>query len=143
MANNSAGKVEDRQSGYSLIIHPFVDFVPAGSREHGARLHCLRNFLMSTKSSDLWVRVAISKSPFEESFTSVGDWLGAKALPPQPGKGFRQTIFTRHAPTVLVWNREFDRSLNALLEANGISEEQSRDAAIERIEQWLQTRPRE
>jgi hypothetical protein len=85
--------------------------------------------------------VGIAEGRFPGSITLVGDWFGAKALPPRDGSQFRQTIFTGHAPTVLRWVRGFDRELKHYLRAAGIRAAESRDRAVSWIERRLAELP--
>ena len=75
------------------------------------------------------------------NITIVGDWFGAKALPPQPGAEYRQTVFCHHASTVLRWVHDFDNELEDSLHANGIEISGSRDYAVMRIDDRLRELP--
>jgi hypothetical protein len=122
-----------------LILNPFVDFSPVGARVHRAQLELLREFLISM-SEDM-IRVAIVKGGFSGNLTIVGDWFGAKSLPPQPGLEYRQTIFSQHGPTVFRWVRDFDQELENNLREEVIKGDDSRDHAVKRIEVRLRELP--
>lgn len=126
-----------RNAGCSLIIHPFVDFAPVGALVHCTQLQELRSFLQSMPATK--IRIAVSRRGFEGNLTLIGDAVGIKAGAPRPGADFRQTVFTRHAPTVLRWLLDFERELRSLL--HGIRGNESRDAAIAIIEERLKSLP--
>jgi hypothetical protein len=127
-----------RASGCSLIICPFVEPTgPGGAAAHKAQREELLAFLGSM--SDDKLTVAIAERGIEGHLNLLGDWVGAKALPPLPGADYRQTSFTQHAPTVLSWLRDFDHELEGILGAAGITADQSRRFAMARIEASLRS----
>jgi hypothetical protein len=130
-----------RARGCSLLLYPPADFSVVGPHVHGTQLELLRQFLVSIPKAS--IVVGIAESQFPGSITVVGDWFGARALPPRDGSEFRQTIFTGHAPTVLRWVREFDRELKRHLGAVGIRAAKSRDHAVSWIERRLAQLPTE
>ena len=72
----------------------------------------------------------------EKSTTIVGDWFTAEAVSAAVGKGYRHTIFTRHAPTVRAALDEFDEEFNSLLQP-GWTLENCRAKTIEALETLL------
>lgn len=128
-----------RIRGCSLILNPFVDFAAVGARVHRSQLEILREFLMSMPED--MIRVAFVDGRFLGNLTIVGDWFGAKALPPQPGAEYRQTVFCHHASTVLRWLHNFDKELEDSLHANRIEIPGSRDYAVKRIDDRLRELP--
>lgn len=105
-----------RLYGCSLIICPFVDIAsPAWAAAHVAQLKLLLRFFESMPDDKLIVGFA--EGGIEEHINLLGDQFGTRALTPQPGVDYRQTSFTRHAPTVLNWLRDFDKDLNGILQA--------------------------
>lgn len=129
-----------RIGGCSLILDPFVDFTAVEARVHRAQLEILRDFL--TSMPEEMIRVAFIDGGFLGNLTIIGDWFCAKALPPQPGAGYRQTVFSQHASTVLRWLRDFDQELEDCLQANGLEAHGSRDHAVKRIDERLKELPR-
>ncbi len=103
-----------------------------------ARLENLLEFLASMPDDK--VRVAVDQGNIRGSLFAVGDWFVAEAVVPYSGGGYVQTIFTRHAPTVLKLTRGFDRRLNDLLEVSQRKGQSSKAVAIATIEQILATR---
>ncbi len=103
-----------RKCGCSLIINPYMEFPGYQSQARIVRLKGLLEFLESM--SDDRLKVAISKDiPISQNLIIVGDWIVAEAVFSLVGTGYRQTIFTRHAPTIQSKIKEFDEELNYLL----------------------------
>ncbi|HSL55293.1 MAG TPA: toll/interleukin-1 receptor domain-containing protein [Pyrinomonadaceae bacterium] len=125
-----------RSCGCSLIICPFVDIAsPIWAAAHVAQLKQLLRFFESMPDDKLIV--GLSEGGIEEHINLLGDQFGAKALTPQPGVDYRQTSFTRHAPTVLKWLRDFDQELQGILQSMQAKPAESRKIAIARIEAKL------
>ncbi|MCL5282849.1 MAG: toll/interleukin-1 receptor domain-containing protein [Planctomycetes bacterium] len=134
------------QAGCDLIIDPYVviedpetatrDLRPKYShRATAARLEILRDFLRG-QSSDRCA-VCICRGRIQSNLTILGDWLAAEAVVPHYKSGFRQTIFTRHAPTVQNRIEEFNQEFNDGLRRNSITRQQSREFAINAISQII------
>jgi len=128
-----------RSGGCSLILYPFQDFSPVGHQVHRSQLRLLREFLISMPENIITVVTIDGKFP--GNLTLLGDWFGAKALPPQPGSEYLQTVFSHHAPTALRWVRDFDKQLEDHLNAQGIEARESRDRALQRIDSRLSELP--
>ncbi len=66
-----------------------------------------------------------SHKRFGENVTIIGDWLCATSLLGTPETGYRQTIYTRHVPTILKQIELFDRQFDdaAKFEGQGTSRE--------------------
>ena len=81
------------------------------------------------------VRVVINTEGLPRGFNQiiVGDWFMAEAVRTFEGKGYRQTIFTHHAPTVRSKMESFDFELRHLLQKQDIDPDSSRDVALEAI----------
>jgi len=134
-----------REAGCDLVIDPYVSAEEADvhapesprfkHRIEGTmkRLEILREFLESM--SDDKVRVVIQKGQIEGSILIVGDWFAAEAVVPHYKGGYKQTILTRHAPTVLSKIQEFDRDFDESLSDAGLHGESSRSAAIRTIDE--------
>ena len=125
-----------RESGCSLIIDPYLSYEKYGPRARKVRLETLLEFLESMPEEK--VRVAVNKGmPEGENLTIVGDWFSAESILAVPGKGYQQTIFTRHAPTIGSRIELFDREMEELLRSRGHEAASSRDAAIAEINDIL------
>ena len=101
------------RSGARLIICPEVMTEP-GVRPLAAmtRFQTLVDFLEQAPDT-IELRHGALK-PHGENVTIVGDWFMATSLIGTGATGYRQTIFTRHAPTIgeqiRLFNREFDET---------------------------------
>jgi len=127
-----------RQSGCSLIIDPYLSYVKYGPEARNVRLEALLEFLEKNSIPREKVKVAINKRmPTGENLTIVGDWFAAESISAALGKGYQQTIFTRHAPTVRKRIDLFDQEIEDLLKARGIKSESSKEAAIAEIKRIL------
>jgi TIR domain-containing protein len=99
------------RSGARLIICPEV-MTETGLRPLAAltRFQTLVDFL--EKAPDTIELRHGALKPHGENVTIVGDWFMATSLIGTRATGYRQTIFTRHAPTIgeqiKLFNREFD-----------------------------------
>ncbi len=103
-----------RQSGCSLIVKPSLTYSKYGESARKARLTELLAFLESMP--DHFVRVAVSeRMPTSGNITMVGNWFLAESVSAAIGGGYQQTIFTRHAPSILAKLEMFDRELEELL----------------------------
>jgi hypothetical protein len=124
-----------RREGCSLIIdpsmHPKLKLDAVAIR---SRLTTLLEFLESMPSDT--VEVVISPRARGENLLIVGDWFSAESMVPRPKEGYRQTVFTWHAPTVLGQARRFDREFEDLGRGNT-----SVAAAVEEIEKIVDALP--
>lgn len=119
-----------RRKGCKLIINPKLSY--SGPTSQYARLRILRSFLESMPSG--MCQVAIHENMnVDESTAILGDWYHAESVSGQLGQGYRQTIFTRHAPSVLQAVEEFDDEFNDHLHALGWRPNRSREAAIKEL----------
>jgi len=132
-----------REAGCDLILDPYVGAEegkpplsePRLKHELGPsikRLQILKEFMEHMPDDKL--RVGICRGKIDGSLSLIGDWVSAEAVVPHYKGGYKQTIFTRHAPTVLAKVEEFDRDLEELIdeaETKGLS---SRQAAIRTLE---------
>jgi hypothetical protein len=125
-----------RERGCSLIIDPYITYRKYGRRARTVRLKNLLEFLGSI--DDDKVKVGIKKGiPEGHNLTIVGDWFAAESVSAALGKGYRQTIFTRHAPSVHKRIELFDMELENLLQTKGVASGLSRNAAIAEIKNIL------
>lgn len=127
-----------RQSGCSLILDPDT-FVARMSGDNPIRMHSrlstLREFLESMP--DEKVQVAITRRAQEGNVTILGDWFVAESQAPRPGEGYRQTVFSWHAPTVLKELRRFDQEFEEYNRQSGLEPNASRKAAIAKIKEVI------
>ena len=124
-----------REHGCDLIIDPSIRLEQYGPKARKIRLSTLLAFLEDTSIPN--VRVAVRKRGRPRNLTIVGDWFSAESIAVRPGKGYLQTVFTWHAPTVLEKIRKFDRDFAQLLPKAGLDGESSRQAAVEAVEREI------
>lgn len=67
------------------------------------------------------------------SLTICGDWFYAESITPQPGEGYRYTVFTWHAPSVLQKLRQFDEDFGRYMVESGGKVNSSRQTAIRAV----------
>ena len=89
----------------------------------------------SAQMNHVRCEVAMANIAMTESVTIVGDWFAARSISGTMGDGYRQTIFTRHAPTIATMIEEFDRRFNQYLYGSPVSKSQKR--AIAEIERRI------
>ena len=93
------------------------------------RLQTLLTFLKDEQSCPD-VRVAVRQRSDPGNLLIVGDWMCAQSIAPAAG-GYRQTLFTWHAPTVLARIKEFD------LQFSSCRSEAGRQAAVSMLEREI------
>jgi hypothetical protein len=132
-----------RERGCSLIIDPTIDFSKLGPTVTRARVGTLLDFLkeMANERDKEKVQVVITPQAREGHLTILGDWFVAESLTPRRGEGYKQTIFSWHAPTVLRWVRKFDQELEELQRHVGWPAGASLGRAVEEIEKILAALP--
>lgn len=132
--------------GCDMILDPYVSAEAPERRaattrfKHGVRptvkrLQILSEFLANMP--DEKVRVVIERGKIDGSVILIGDRLSAEAVVPHYKSGYKQTIFTRHAPTVLAKLVDFDRDFEESLKDSGLIGRSSRLAAIEAIDRII------
>lgn len=115
-----------RRSGCDLILDPWVSIAIDGKavgstlkherRATFVRLQELVAFVRSMPAAKL--RIALTPGRVDESTVILGDWMAASAVVPHYKQdGYRKTLFTRHAPTIVVSTSEFERRLAEGVEA--------------------------
>lgn len=125
-----------KAEGCKLIINPFICYEKYGVVAKIVRLESLLEFLESMP--DAQCEVAINdQMEHDQSVTILGDWFAAESVSAQIGQGYRQTIFTRHAPSMMNKIEEFDQEFKERLETSGWSAETSRKAAIDLIQKII------
>ncbi len=116
-----------RRKGCKLVINPWLEY--SGPTSRYARLRTLLAFLESMPGDLCQVAVHANMN-VAESTTILGDWYYAESVSGRLGQGYRQTIFTRHAPSVLQSVEEFDDEFRDHLHELGWTPRQSRKEAI-------------
>lgn len=124
-----------RAGGCSLILDDTLDREHLGPEITHVRLSILLQFLESM--DDEKAQAVFSPRPQQGQLTVVGDWFVAESLTPAPGRGYRQTVFSWHAPTVSRWVRTFDEEFQRICEEDGIEPRCSRQSTIEKIKRML------
>lgn len=125
-----------RSAGCKLIINPYIRYEKYGENARIIRLECLLEFLESMP--DFKCQVAFKPDMYHsESLTILGDWFLAESVSSRIGQGYRQTIFSTHAPSMLSRIEAFDQEFNELLDASGWSAETSRTEAISQIKEII------
>ncbi len=122
-----------RAEGCFLIIDPTVDLGKTDTTR--VRLSILLEFLCSMPDDK--VQVVTTARVREGNLTIVGDWFVAESLVRLRSKGYRQTVFSWHAPTVLGWVRKFDQEFEELYRQSDLQPGASRTAAIAQIERII------
>ncbi|MEK6324280.1 MAG: toll/interleukin-1 receptor domain-containing protein [Acidobacteriota bacterium] len=131
-----------RQSGCSLMLDPEIDMAKMsknGPTVMRARLSSLLEFLASMP--DEKVQVVIRRRTQEGNVTILGDWFVSESQALRRGEGYRQTVFSWHAPTVLRELRKFDQEFEEYNRQSGLEPNASRRAAIARIEEVISGLP--
>jgi hypothetical protein len=121
-----------RQAGCRLIINPSITFEKYGREARLSRLRSLCDFL-ETMTDEL-CSIAFTEPDAElNSITIVGNWFIAEAVAGTLGEGYRQTNFSRHAPSMQSKIDLFDQEMTELLRLRNWPREQSRSLAIREL----------
>jgi hypothetical protein len=125
-----------RAEGCKLMINPYLAYETWGKPARIVRLQCLLEFLESISND--YCQVAMNDDMHHsESLTIVGDWFAAESVSATMGQGYRQTIFTRHAPSMMRRIEAFDQEFNERLESLGWDAQTSRHSAVELIKKII------
>jgi hypothetical protein len=119
-------------AGCDLIVDISGDAAGRGSPARLEGLAVLRRFLLQMPEG--MVRIVNQPRRRPDNLLLVGDWFVAESATLDTHAGYSNTVFTRHAPTVLDRIARFDRQFNALLTQTVQSNRPSVQAAIELIE---------
>jgi hypothetical protein len=123
-------------AGCRLIVNPFLQYEQYGRQARRVRLLCLQSFLQ--KMTDEHCEVAIHRTmEHGASNTYVGDWFAAESVSAVIGKGYFQTIFTRHAASLREKIANFDSEFDELLAQSETRPKDSRKRALQVIEREL------
>src|ERR1043166_2734031 len=125
-----------RTAGCKLIINPALEYESLGPDARMCRLESLLKFLREIDDSHCWVAIQEGMDPWV-SVTILRNWFTAESLAGSGGRGYRQTIFTRHAPTIMEKLGNFDAEFDELLGAAGVKHVDSRRWAIEMLEKAI------
>jgi hypothetical protein len=121
--------------GCRLIINPYLTYKIYGFGARIARLKTLVEFL--EHMPDDKVQVAINRRMLNENQTIVGDWFAAESVSASPGRGYLQTIFTRHAPSIQEKIELFDHEFKELLQSSGWKSASSKGEAVNTIKEII------
>lgn len=123
-------------SGCRLIINTLI-MAERSERAQRVRLQTLLEFLDSMPDDKVQIVINRELQP-QESLTIVGDWFAAESVSGSVIQGFRQTIFTCHAPSMQSRIELFDQEFEELLQNAGWTAETSRSAAIKEIKETIE-----
>jgi hypothetical protein len=139
-AERRAMESHARKRGCRLLLNPYLEFEEYGEAARASRLGVLLEFLKGIRvDNDLdYVDVALSPDLLGgENFMAVGDWFVAESLSRYTLKGFRNTVFTRHAATVREKVQQFDDDFLERLESQRLAPGESLKPAIDELERIL------
>lgn len=136
LEERKALEIHAREAGCKLIINP--DLI-VNNYIKKAKLERLRTFLefVENMPDDKIDIVFDSNLNFNETVTLVGDWFSSEAFSRTVSQGFKQAIFTCHAPGMRSKIETFDSEMEYLLQRNGIKAGESRIAAINEIQRII------
>src|SRR2546426_2487399 len=122
-----------RIGGFKLAVNIGLDIdAHYGNGAKHARLNILLDFLERLDIAPDLVQVVLLENYPPHSLIMVGDWFVAESRAGRFTRGFQQTLFTAHAPSVSRRLEDFDHDMRGLLEAQGTPSD-SRDWAIRRL----------
>lgn len=121
------------EEGCSLIVFPeWMHYVISENYSPAAQLARfgeLVEFLESMPDDKVCIAMDHNMKN-DESITILGDWFVAEAVSRSASQGYRQSIFTRHAPSIFNRISLFDREIEELLRKDGWTRSDSRRRAI-------------
>jgi len=124
-----------RRNGCCLVINPYRARPPLSQTAVRTRLATLLAFLEDPDVTN--VRVVMNPLAAAGTLTIVGDWFSAESIVPRPGKGYYQTMFTWHAPSVLKKIHQYDREFDRMFRQRGLDPESSRKAAADEVKRAM------
>jgi hypothetical protein len=123
-------------AGCKLIIDP--SFSAHGELARKKRLKCLNKFLKSSNGKKAKVTFHNKESSGSSSnVTIIGDWFYSESQSGKPERGYNQTIFTRHAPSIQHRIELFDKEFSELLKKQRWDEDNCREYAIKDIDEII------
>lgn len=124
-------------AGCKLIINPYLDYDSMWGRgAQYVRLNCLCEFLESMTDENCQVTI-MRNMDHTESLTILGDWFVAESVSARQGQGYRQTIFTRHAPSMQSRIQSFDDEFSEHLNDSRWKLSESRVKTIEEVKKIM------
>lgn len=117
--------------GCMLILDPSISFASSGPGVREARLSTLKQALGDLPQDRVYV--VTSSSARSASLTIVGDWFTAESRLPRPGRGYEQTVFNCHAPSVLRSAKDFVARFESLCQKDGVEPCNSLAAFLSRL----------
>jgi TIR domain-containing protein len=125
-----------KNAGCKLIIRTKLDY--GGARSKKVRLDTLVDFLKTNSHHATYAVVDESLSDLPQSaFPSiicVGNWFLASSRAASVEGGYKQTIFTRHAPTIEKTLEDFEATFGRILSRSGTSLINCREHTIDCLE---------
>jgi hypothetical protein len=126
-----------RAAGCRLIINPELIIKNYVKEAQAERLGTFLEFVASMP--DGMIDIAFDENlGFNETVTLVGDWFSSEAFSRTLTSGFKQAIFTRHAPGIRRKIDAFDDEFNYLLQKNGVKAGESKSAAVREIKKLIE-----
>jgi hypothetical protein len=122
-----------RAVGCKLIINPYLSYTDLAVSARLVRLQCLLDFLRTMSDATCQVAIHAEMEP-SQSLTILGDWFAAESVSNCAGIGYQQTIFTRHAPSMMSRIDAFEQEFAELLDARGWAADSTRSKAMREIE---------
>jgi len=114
-----------------IIIPPSQVYLNFGATARLSRLRCIQEFLSAM--SDEQCQVALRPgADANDNLLIVGNWFAAESVSMR--REYRQTIFTRHAPTVAAKVTAFDTEFDELLDDAKTKAIESRRRAVDLID---------
>lgn len=118
------------KKGCSLIIDPYLDFWAEEAQK--SRIEELMEFL--EQFDDEMIRIAINKGMEKgRNLTILGDYFAAESISGTL-MGHKQTILTRHAPTIQRKIRIFEEEMEYLLKKQEKAGESSKETVMNELE---------
>ena len=118
------------QAGFRLIIYPGFTYEIYGVAARIVRLKTLISFLRKSEDGPKCQVACGSGDGPGGSITILGDWFYSQSISASLEKGYRQTIFSRHAPSMQAKIELFDQEFEGILDHLGWTPEDSKEQAI-------------
>ena len=116
-----------------IIIPPAEAYTHLGKPARVSRLRVLREFL--SEMDDEKCQVATGATNPNDNLLIVGNWFVAESVSMR--REYRQTILTRHAPTVATRVKDFDAEFNESLEESDVEPSESRRRCLDLIDEEI------
>lgn len=130
-----------RVGGCRLILDPVerlrTVYAKHGSDSIGVRINEILKFLRDDSIPDVVVAINDDEAR-TASLTLVGDWFSSEAVSSGGTRIMRESLFTRHAPTIRRQIEDFDNRMHDLLVARGWNETSSRAQAVSYLQSYLE-----